>query len=150
MNYLKKTIALSTLVVSATLISSEVNAQCKGFTKRNCMQELSPYLSNGQFNGAYMIPGESADVKINFNQGLSYRLIICADPFLENLNYTLKDDKGVIYLNDTLKETTGFTDLEVTQSKPMTLSISVPEKENTTGIVRNGCVSVLIGFKEIE
>src|SRR5690606_32531586 len=95
-----------------------------------------------------MIPGETADVKINFNQGLSYRLIICADPFLENLNYSLKDENGLVYFSDTLRETTSFTDLEVTQSKPLTLSISIPKKENTTGIVRNGCVSVLVGFKE--
>lgn len=148
MNYLKKIIAVCFVATVALLSYNSANAQCKGFTKRNCSQELSPYLSNGQFNGAYMIPGESADVKINFNQGLSYRLIICADPFLENLNYSLKDENGLVYFSDTLKGTTTYTDLEVTQSKPLTLSISIPEKENTTGIVRNGCVSVLVGFKE--
>ncbi|MEX2379557.1 MAG: hypothetical protein WD530_02360 [Vicingaceae bacterium] len=142
-----KSIFLLSLI---TIFSYQLSAQCKGFTKRSCLPELSPYLSNGQFNAAYMIPGESADVEINFNQGLSYRLVICADPFLEGVNYQISDEDGFVYTTDTIKGKTAYTDLEVTQSKALTLSITIPDKENTTGIVRNGCVSILVGFKEQE
>jgi len=130
------------------LLSYQLSAQCKGFTKRNCLPELSPYLSNGQFNAANMIPGESADVEINFNKGLSYRLVVCADPALENLTYEIKDNEGFVYTTDTIKGKSSYTDIEVTQSKALTLSLNIPEQENTTGIVRNGCVSILVGFKE--
>jgi hypothetical protein len=136
------------LLALVTILSYQVSAQCKGFTKRNCLPELTPYLSNGQFNAAFMIPGESADVEINFNQGLTYRVVICADPFLEGLNYQISDQEGFIYTTDTIKDKTAHTDLEVTQSKALTLTINIPDKENTTGIVRNGCVSILVGFKE--
>ncbi len=98
-----KSIFLLTLL---TILSYQISAQCKGFTKRNCLPELSPYLSNGQFNAAYMIPGESADVEINFNQGLSYRIVICADPFLEGVNYQISDKEGFVYTSDTVKEKT--------------------------------------------
>lgn len=138
------------LLALVTILSYQVSAQCKGFTKRNCLPELSPYLSNGQFNAAYMIPGESADVEINFNQGLSYRVVICGDPFLEGINYQISDQEGFVYTTDTVKDKTAYTDLEVTQSKALTLTINIPDKENTTGIVRNGCVSILVGFKEQE
>lgn len=97
-----------------------------------------------------MIPGESADVEINFNQGLAYRLVICTDPFLEGVNYQISDKEGFVYTTDTVQNKVAYTDLEVTQSKALTLSIRIPDKENTTGIVRNGCVSILVGFKEQE
>ena len=135
------------LFIPLSFLSFQLNSQCKGFTKKNCLPKLSPYLSSSLFNSAKMIPGESADVKINFNKGLSYRLVICADPILENLAYEIRDDEGFVYKRDTIKGKTSFTDLEVTQSKVLTISINIPEQENTTGIVRSGCASILLGFE---
>ena len=129
-------------------LSSEAISQCKGFTKKNCLPSLAPYLSNGQLNAAKMIPGQTAEMNLSFNKGLSYRLLICADPYLENVEYSLTDEKGMLYHSDTLKGKFSLTDLEVTQTKPLKLSLKVPDKENATGIVRNGCVTILVGFKD--
>ena len=43
-----------------TFTSIYANAQCKGFTKRNCLPELAPYMSNGQLNAAQFVPGEKS------------------------------------------------------------------------------------------
>ncbi len=137
----------SILLGSLFLLSTGVFAQCKGFTKRQCLPALSPYISNGQMNAAHLVPGENAEVQLNFNKGLSYRLMVCADPYLEGTSFELLDDNET-YLKDTLDQAYATADFKVKQTGPMKLSIKVPEKENTTGIVRNGCVTILIGFKE--
>ena len=123
--------------------------QCKGFTKRNCLPELAPYLSNGQMNSAHFVPGEKAQLELNFSQGISYRLLICADEYFEGLNYKLSDKTtDEIYYSDTLKDVFSLTDLKVKKSGPLKLEIDIPAKENATGIIRNGCVTILVGFKE--
>lgn len=141
---LKKPLMLAASLIAATALFG----QCKGFTKRNCLPELAPYLSNGQLNAAQFTPGENAQVSINFNKGISYRLIVCADPYLEDLNYQLTNSSGIVFKSDTLQDSHSSADLKVNQTGPLNLSIKVPEKENATGIVRSGCVTILIGFKE--
>lgn len=137
------------LILAASFVAaSAAFGQCKGFTKRNCLPELAPYLSNGQLNAAQFTPGENALVSLNFNKGISYRLIVCADPYLEGLNYQLTGSNGNVFKTDTLTESHSSIDLKVNQTGPLNLSIKVPEKENATGIVRSGCVTILIGFKE--
>lgn len=127
----------------------DIFAQCKGFTKRNCLPELAPYMSNGQMNAAHFVPGENAQLDLNLNKGLSYRLLICADEYLSGLNYKLTDkSSGQVYHKDTLSDVFSISDLKVKQSGLINLEIKVPDQENPTGIVRSGCVTILVGFKE--
>lgn len=136
------------LIVFSLLVVNTTFGQCKNFTKKQCLPQLSPYLSNGQMNSAFFSPGEEAGIEINFNKGLSYRVIVCADPFLENLNYEITDQEGNVYKTDTLSNAYSITDLSVKQTGPLKLFFKVPAKKNATGIVRTGCVTVLIGFKD--
>lgn len=138
----------SILTIGCLLLTNVAIGQCKGFTKRNCLPELAPYLSNGQLNAAQLVPGEDAELSITFNKGLSYRIIVCADPYLEDLNYQLTDKNGNVYKTDTLTNEYSITDLSVKQTGPLNLYLKVPPKENATGIIRNGCVTILVGFKE--
>ncbi|MEQ8625137.1 MAG: hypothetical protein RJQ00_10605 [Vicingaceae bacterium] len=138
-----------TLLFSLSLlISAGVSAQCKGFTKRNCLPGLDPYLSNGQLNAAKMTSGQNAEVQLTFNKGLSYRLLICADPYFENTTYQLKGMDSTVLATDTISDTYAVQDIQVDQTQPLNLEIQLPEIENTTGIIRDGCVTILIGFKE--
>jgi|SRR5690554_3671270 len=129
-------------------IQYQAFSQCRNFTKRNCLEELTPYISNGQLNAATMVAGEQAEINLNFHKNLSYRLIICADSYFEGLKYQLVDETGTIFTEDTLKGLSSITDIEVSESSNLKLLIETPKRESTTGIVRNGCVSILIGFKE--
>ena len=130
------------------LFSIGVSAQCKGFTKRNCLPGLDPYMSNGQLNAARMTAGQNAEVQLTFNKGLSYRLLVCTDPYFENTTYQIKGMDSAVLATDTIKETYAVQDIQVDQTQPLTLEIQLPEIENTTDIVRDGCVTILIGFKE--
>lgn len=125
-----------------------VQSQCKGFTKRNCLPALSPYMSNGQLNAAQLKPGESADLKLNFNQGLSYRIVICSDAYLGDVRYKIYDESGTTFFNDTIFEKHSIKDIKVSQTTLLNLSLETPKIENTTDITGSGCVSILIGFKE--
>jgi hypothetical protein len=139
----------SALIITALVSTIYSYGQCKGFTKKHCLPELTPYLSNGQMIAAQLTPGETANVEINFNKNLSYRVIVCADSYLEGLNYTLNDASGKNYHTDTLDGETSIINLQVKQSGPLMLNMVIPDKKNATGIIRNGCVSVLIGFKDL-
>ena len=94
---------------------------------------------------------KKAQIDLNFNKGLSYRVLVCADEYLEGLNYSISDKAtNQLYHSDTLKDVSSVMDLKVKQSGPLTLNINVPKpaKKNATGIVRSGCVTILVGFKE--
>lgn len=138
----------TTLLVLSIFLSIGASAQCKGFTKRKCLPGLEPYLSNGQLNAAQMTAGQNAEVQLTFNKGLSYRLLVCTDPYFENTTYQLKSLDDTVLASDTIKDTYASQDIEVNQTQPLMLQIQLPEIENTNDIVRDGCVTILIGFKE--
>lgn len=99
-------------------------------------------------NAAHLVPGESASVSLNLNKGLSYRILICADTYLEGMTYSFLNQAGTSFKQDTLKEGIAITDLQVKQSGAYQIELEIPEKKNATGIIRNGCVTILIGFKD--
>lgn len=138
----------TTLLVLSIFLSLGASAQCKGFTKRKCLPGLEPYLSNGQLNAAQMTAGQNAEVQLTFNKGLSYRLLVCTDPYFENTTYQLKSLDDTVLASDTIKDTYASQDIEVNQTQALMLQIQLPEIENTNDIVRDGCVTILIGFKE--
>jgi len=138
----------TTLLFLGLFLSIGASAQCKGFTKRNCLPGLEPYLSNGQLNAAQMTAGQNAEVQLTFSKGLSYRLLVCTDPYFENTIYLLKSLDDTVLATDTITDTYVVQDIEVDQTQPLMLQIQLPEIENTTDIVRDGCVTILIGFKE--
>lgn len=143
---------LKTILFISFLMGFTVNgmAQCKRFTKNKCLNEMEPYMSNGQLNAAMMLSGEQAEVGLNFNKALSYRLIVCADSYFEGLKYQLVDESGTVFLKDSIAKgsNSSVKDIKVENSGPLQLQLQTPLRESTTGIKRNGCVSILIGFKE--
>ena len=58
---MRRTIQLTlALFILLAGISESASAQCKNFTKKKCLSELSEYTGNGQYNGAVMFEGEEA------------------------------------------------------------------------------------------
>ena len=143
-----KTIKLLTLLTLILGMHSQAFSQCKGFTKRNCLSDLSPYISNGQLIAAKMVKGQEAEIELNFQKNIDYRLIICAEDFLEGLSYRLIDEDDNVFTAKTLKGVSSTIDFEVSENSELKLQITIPEKESNTGIIRNRCVSILIGFRE--
>ena len=135
------------LVLTAPFLSNVAYGQCKGFTKNKCLPVLSPYVSNGQMNSAQLYPGENAELELNLNKGLSYRLLICTDPSLSNSTYQIATQNDFVLTSDTMERVVTYKDIQVDRSQTLTLSLQTPEIKNTTGIEQSGCVTILLGFK---
>ena len=88
-------------VVLLLLVSINSSAQCKRYTKKNCLPSLAPYLHNGQLTSAYMMPGDSADVMMTFNAGKEYRILICSQELIGKVQFKVLDKKRkVLYTSD--------------------------------------------------
>ena len=56
---MKQTTLLLALV---TLFAAQTNAQCRTFTKKNCLPLLEGYIQNENYNSAVLIPGDEAEL----------------------------------------------------------------------------------------
>ncbi len=125
-----------------------LNAQCKGFTKKECLPELKPYVYNGQLNSAILNEGDVAELLLTFYNGQDYRVFICSQPILGNVEYRLLDtDRNVIFYNKD-HDFTKVWDFKSNSTQQLIVQVRVPQGESRSDIVQSGCVSILVGFKE--
>ena len=139
------------IVVFLLVSSFNSVAQCKRFTKKNCLPSLKPYLHNGQLTSAYMMPGDTAEVLMTFNAGKEYRVLICSQELIGKVQFKVLDKhKKVLYKSDSEAINPSW-DFKVTNTQQFIIQITVPKKVKTahkTDMMMNGCVSLLVGFKE--
>ncbi|MBI5541314.1 MAG: hypothetical protein HY951_14705 [Bacteroidia bacterium] len=145
MNSILKKVAIVALVIVFPFI---VNAQCKGFTKKECMPALKPYVYNGQLNSAVLNEGDVAELLLTFYSGQDYRIYVCAQEMLGNLEFKLLDtDRNTLFYNkdhDFVK----FWDFKSNSTQQLIVQVRVPQAEVKSEIIQSGCVSILVGFKE--
>lgn len=146
---MKKFLSIALLVGIFPFLSfNQANAQCKRFTKKNCLPKLDPYIYNGQLNSATLAQGDIAELNLTFYPDQDYRIFVCSDPILGNVHFKLFDqDKNLIYDNETT-DYLPYWDFSTNQSMELTLRVMIPEKTESDIDVKEGCVSILIGFKE--
>jgi hypothetical protein len=149
MKLFNKIFALGVIVMLFTSIN--VTAQCKKYTKKNCLPSLAPFLHNGQLTSAYMMPGDSADVMMTFNAGKEYRLLICSQEMIGKVQFiVLKKKRKEIYKSDP-EDANPFWDFKMETTQQFIIQIYVPAKEKTnqkTEMIPQGCVALLVGFKK--
>lgn len=125
-----------------------LNAQCKGFTKKECIPDLKPFVYNGQLNSAVLNEGDVAELLLTFYNGQDYRVFVCGQPILGNIEFRLLDtDRNVIFYNkdhDFVK----VWDFKSNSTQQLIVQVRVPVGESRSEIVQSGCVSILVGFKE--
>ena len=146
---MKKFLLIALLLGTISLLSfNQANAQCKRFTKKNCLPKLDPYIYNGQLNSAILAQGDVAELNLTFYPDQDYRIFVCSDPILGNVHFKLYDkDKNLIYDNETT-DYLPYWDFSTNQSMELILRVMIPEKSESDLDVKEGCVSILIGFKE--
>ena len=137
---------LLTFLLQGLLI--EVSAQCKNFTKVNCIPKISPYINNGQFNGASLFAGESASLAMTFYSGQKYRLLVCIDKRkLGGGSFTVSDEDGN-ELFDSATKGLDYFDFQVGSTQQLTINVTIPDSKTTHDLKPTGCVSILVGFKD--
>lgn len=133
--------ALLLLISTAGMIS----AQCKGLTKKKCLPEMKPYNSSSKMNSAVMRPGDRAELMISFNSDIDYRVFLCKSGDI-NVSFKVMDiDRNVFF--DSKKAKKDFFDFNVASTQQLIVEIVCEDKESLSGLVPEGCVSILTGYK---
>ncbi len=144
-----KKLLLSAFALLAISGNLNLYAQCKTFAKKNCLPQVQPYTHNGQLNTLTMFAGESAEMEMSFFSGQQYKLLICAQGVLGDVNFRILDaERKEIYNNKSNKFSPVY-EFKSSSTQNLIIEVNVQKnEESTTGIVESGCVSVLVGFKQ--
>lgn len=137
-------IAASCVLLS---ISTVVSAQCKAFTKTQCADLLGNYTSNGQYNGAVMFEGEQATMVQTFYSNQDYRLVVCPQNSIADSVYFEVMDYRNSLLYSSRKSRSRTFDFNVESTQQLKVRIIVSRMSLGDQLKKNGCVSVLVGFK---
>ena len=137
------TIFLLSFLVSIPTINY---AQCKNFTRKTCMPQLSPYIYNGQLNSAILSEGDVAELMLTFYSNQDYRILICAEENLGKIGFRLLDSERNLIFDNKDHDYTSMWDFSSTSTQQLIVEITVPENDTDAKKVKSGCVSILIGF----
>ena len=111
---------------------------------------LEGYIQNDNFNSAVLIPGDEAELLLTFYAGKEYRLLVCGHPVLGDLEYEVLDtDEETIYSSAKSDNAGNIFDFKVATTQQLIVRIRVPEGENPSTLVHEGCVSIMVGSKEV-
>ncbi len=151
MTLFNKIAVTTVLILASVVLTVDANAQCKRYTKKYCLPSLSPYMHNGQLTSAVLNPGDSADIAMTFNAGKEYRVLICNQEQIGNVQFKVLDkSRKVLYKSDPEQHNPSW-DFKVENTQQFIIQLTVPKMEKSnqkTNLVPNGCVALLVGFKE--
>lgn len=136
------------MVIIISLNSAVSQGQCRSFAKRKCLPSLEEngFSFSGQLNNAVVLEGDKLDISLTFHEGKTNRLMVCSQPILGDVSYRLMD-KNRTQLFDSQSSDVNYFDFKVESTQQLILEITVPEPETTHGILHEGCICVLQGYK---
>jgi hypothetical protein len=128
------------------LFATASQAQCRAFTKKNCLSQLEGYIQNDNYNSAILIPGDEAELMLTFLAGQDYRLVVCSHPVLGDVHYEIYDARGKSLFNSKKNEPdVHHVDFKVETTQQLQVKVNVPDVD--AAIMHEGCVTVLMGSK---
>lgn len=139
--------ALLVTVIFLAFSSVEANAQCKGFAKNICKDELGSFTHDGNYHAAILTEGEEAELYKTFYSDQEYRVAICGSENLPNIEFKVLDvNKNVLYSNKDAEY--GKTwDFKLESSQQLKLIVKVTTFEQASDTPASGCVAIMFGFK---
>ena len=135
---------LALFIVAATV---NVDAQCKAFAKKVCLPELGPYVHDGNYHAAVLVEGEEAELYKTFYSDMEYRVAICGEDKLPNVEFKVLDaNKNVLYSNKDANFARTW-DFKLQSSQQLKLIVKVSSFNAPGDSPASGCVSIMFGFK---
>lgn len=132
------------LIALATLFAVQSHAQCRTFTKKNCLPVLDGFVQNENYNSAVLIPGDEAELELTFLGGTDYRVAVCSHPVLGAVEFDVLDEQNIrIWSNS---DGSDHLDFRMENAQRLRFRVKVPDTD--AAILHEGCVSILIGNKE--
>jgi hypothetical protein len=124
-----------------------VNAQCKAFAKKICLPELGAYTHDGNYHAAILVEGEEAELYKTFYSDMDYRVAICGEDKLPNIEFKVLDaNKNVLYSNKDANFAKTW-DFKLQSSQQLKLVIKVTSLSQPGDTPASGCVAIMFGFK---
>jgi len=140
------------LIIALVIVAlpNMVEAQCKNFAKKICKLELLPYVHDGIYNATVLSEGETAELYKTFYSGQEYRVTVCGDENLPPIQFQVLDaERNVLYDNKKHQFAKSW-DFKLQSSKQLIISIQVQTSDELSDQILSGCVSVLVGFMNVE
>jgi hypothetical protein len=131
------------------LLGTTVNAdaQCKAFAKKVCLPELGTYTHDGNYHAAILVEGEEAELYKTFYSDMEYRVAICGEEKLPNVEFKVLDsNKNVLYSNKDANYAKSW-DFKLQSSQQLKLVVKVLSFNQPGDTPASGCVAIMFGFK---
>jgi hypothetical protein len=140
-----KIIPILTLLLLTFSLS--VNGQCKAFAKKVCIPELGAYTHDGNYHAAILVEGEEAELYKTFYSDMEYRVAICGDEKLPEVEFRVLDaNKNVLYSNKDANYVRTW-DFKLQSSQQLKLVVKVNTFNKSGEVPASGCVAIMFGFK---
>jgi len=150
----KKHITALTIVVFLLVMafsSQNVGAQCKSFVKTSCLPKLAPYLHDGSYQAVIMSEGEEAEVYKTVFAGQQYRLFVCIDDVMPNIEFVVSDTRRNILFDNRKNGNVKIWDFKSEASQQIRITVRIPKFPHEGTAEKEiifGCVGVLFGLLE--
>jgi len=136
-------------ILALFLIATNVNveAQCKAFAKKICLPELGGYIHDGNYHAAILVEGEEAELYKTFYSDMEYRVAICGEEKLPNVEFRVLDaNKNVLYSNKDSNYARTW-DFKLQASQQLKVVVKVTSLSQSGDTPASGCVAIMFGFK---
>ena len=149
----KHVTALATAAFLLVMVLSSQNtlAQCKTFVKSNCLPQLTPYIHDGNYQAVIMSEGEEAEVYKTIFAGQAYRLIVCVDEIMPNVEFVVSDIRRNILFDNRKNSNAKVWDFKPEASQQIKVTIRIPKSQKQGAGDKDlivGCVGVLFSLME--
>lgn len=145
---MKKSFQITIVFTLLATIPFSINAQCKGFAKKICKIELTPYIHDGNYHAAILTVGEEAELYKTFYSDTDYRISVCGTDALPDIEFRIIDtDRNVLYTNKN-NDYSRIWDFRLEASQQLKIFIKVPATDGLPEEIISGCVAIMFGFKE--
>jgi vacuolar-type H+-ATPase subunit F/Vma7 len=144
-------LAIVTFFLVTVFSLPNAHAQCKSFVKNGCLPQLAPYIHDGNYQAVIMSESEEAEVFKTVFAGQQYRLLVCTDDVLPDIEFVISDIRRNILFDNRKNGNVKIWDFKPEASQQIKITVRIPKssKENAaTKELIYGCVGVLFGLLE--
>ena len=144
-------LVIAALSLLAFFSPQDVNAQCKAFVKTGCLPKLHPYIHDGSYQAVIMSEGEEAEVYKTIFAGQHYRLFVCVDNSLPNVEFIVSDIRRNVLFDNRKNDYAKSWDFKPEASQQIKVTIRIPKSKkanNGDSEIIFGCVGMLFGLLE--
>lgn len=141
-------LAIVVFLLVTAFLSPQAQAQCKSFVK-NCIVQLNPYLHDGNYQATIMGEGEEAELYKTIFAGQRYRLMVCIENNLPNVEFVVTDIRRTILFDSRKNDNAKMWDFKSDVSQQIKITIRIPKRQGKTEKeLEYGCVGILFGLLE--